>query len=74
LGIRRAGVSEIALTLQEKGFISYKRGHITIMDEKGLEGFVCECYAIVKAEFEQMGGSPAATGKKTSSGRLTRKT
>ena len=64
LGIRRAGVSEIALTLQEKGFIRYKRGLITITDGKGLEGFVCECYEIVKAEFEQMGGSAAATGKK----------
>ena len=64
LGIRRAGVSEIALTLQEKGLIRYKRGHITITDGKRLEGFVCECYEIVKAEFDQMGGSLAATGKK----------
>jgi CRP-like cAMP-binding protein len=57
LGIRRAGVSEIALTLQEKGFIRYQRGHLTITDGKGLEGFVCECYGIVKAEFERMGSS-----------------
>jgi CRP-like cAMP-binding protein len=56
LGMRRAGVSEIALTLQTKGFIRYKRGHITITDEKGLEGFVCECYRIVKAEFDQLNG------------------
>jgi CRP-like cAMP-binding protein len=57
LGIRRAGVSEIALTLQEKGFIRYKRGHIIITDGRGLEGFVCECYGIVKAEFERMGSA-----------------
>lgn len=56
LGIRRAGVSEIALTLQEKGFIHSKRGLITIQDKVGLEGFVCECYAIVKAEFNQTDG------------------
>jgi len=59
LGIRRAGVSEIALTLQEQGFIRYKRGLINITDSKGLEGFVCECYGIVKAEFDQTNG-PAA--------------
>jgi CRP-like cAMP-binding protein len=57
LGIRRAGISEIALTLQEKGFIRYKRGLITITDKKGLEGFVCECYGIVKLEFDQMNGN-----------------
>lgn len=56
LGMRRAGVSEIALTLQGKGLIRYKRGHITITDNKGLEKFVCECYGIVKAEFDQMNG------------------
>jgi len=58
LGIRRAGVSEIALTLQKKGFIRSKRGLINILDKAGLEGFVCECYAIVKAEFKQTDGRP----------------
>jgi hypothetical protein len=63
IGIRRAGVSETALTLQEKGFIRYKRGHITIADEKALEGFVCECYEIVKAEFEEIGSLNAEASK-----------
>lgn len=54
LGIRRAGVTETALALQAEGFISYTRGHITITDRQGLEGFACECYGIVKEEFDRL--------------------
>jgi CRP-like cAMP-binding protein len=51
LGVRRAGVTEAALVLQAEGYISYRRGHIQLLDKEGLEYFACDCYAIVKAEF-----------------------
>ncbi|HYG09532.1 MAG TPA: Crp/Fnr family transcriptional regulator [Pyrinomonadaceae bacterium] len=52
LGVRRAGVTEAALVLQAEGYISYRRGHIQLLDKEGLENFACDCYAIVKAEFD----------------------
>jgi CRP-like cAMP-binding protein len=52
LGVRRAGVSEVAEKLQEMGFISYERGHVTILNRKGLEDFACECYPAVKEKFD----------------------
>jgi CRP-like cAMP-binding protein len=52
LGVRRPGVSEIANRLQEMGLIRYQRGRIVILDRKGLEALVCECYSVVKAKFE----------------------
>lgn len=54
LGIRRSGVSEAAVILQAKGLISYSRGNITIINRAGLEKFTCECYAIVKAEYDRL--------------------
>jgi CRP-like cAMP-binding protein len=54
LGVRREGVTEAAGKLQSYGFISYRRGHITVVDRAGLEGNVCECYAVVKKEFSRL--------------------
>lgn len=54
LGVRREGVTEAAGRLQGYGFISYRRGHITVLDRKGLEQDVCECYAVVKKEFARL--------------------
>jgi len=54
LGVRREGVTEAAGRLQGYGYISYRRGHITVLDRKGLESDVCECYEVVKKEFARL--------------------
>jgi CRP-like cAMP-binding protein len=54
LGVRREGVTEAALRLQEAGLISYARGHIKVLDRPGLEKRTCECYAVVKREYERL--------------------
>lgn len=54
LGVRREGVTEAAGNLQRAGLISYSRGHIEVLDRPGLEKMACECYAVVKAEYQRM--------------------
>lgn len=54
LGVRREGVTEAAGRLQGYGYISYRRGHIKVLDRKGLEQDVCECYGVVKKEFARL--------------------
>lgn len=54
LGVRREGVTEAAGNLQRAGLIKYSRGHITVLDRDGLEARVCECYSVVKREFERL--------------------
>jgi CRP-like cAMP-binding protein len=54
LGVRREGITETAGNLQRAGLISYRRGHITVLDRSGLESRVCECYAVVKNEFARL--------------------
>jgi CRP-like cAMP-binding protein len=54
LGVRREGVTEAAGNLQKSGLIKYSRGHITVLDRAGLEERVCECYAVVRREFERL--------------------
>jgi CRP-like cAMP-binding protein len=54
LGVRREGVTESALKLQTLGFIRYSRGRITVLDRPGLELRTCECYAVVKKEYERL--------------------
>jgi CRP-like cAMP-binding protein len=54
LGVRREGVTEAAGKLQRAGLIHYSRGHITVIDRPGLESRVCECYQVVKAEFDRL--------------------
>jgi len=51
LGVRREGITEAAGNLQRAGCISYRRGHIAVLDRAGLESRTCECYAVSKKEF-----------------------
>jgi CRP-like cAMP-binding protein len=54
LGVRREGVTEAAGELQRAGLIRYSRGRITVTDRPGLEARVCECYQVVKTEFDRL--------------------
>ena len=54
LGVRREGVTEGALKLQRAGLISYTRGRITILDRPGLEKRTCECYGVVRKEYDRL--------------------
>jgi CRP-like cAMP-binding protein len=64
LGVRREGVTEAAGNLQRAGLIRYNRGHIDVLDRPGLEQAVCECYSVVKVEFDRLlSDIPRATGQ-----------
>ena len=54
LGVRREGVTEAAAQLQTAGIIRYARGKITVLDRSGLERRTCECYAVVKKEYDRL--------------------
>jgi CRP-like cAMP-binding protein len=54
LGVRRAGVTEAALKLQDAGLIHYSYGRIEVLDRPGLEMRVCECYRVVRKECERL--------------------
>jgi CRP-like cAMP-binding protein len=54
LGVRREGVTEAAGKLQDAGLIRYHRGRITMLDRPGLEARACECYQVVKTEFDRL--------------------
>jgi len=54
LGVRREGVTEAAGKLQEAGLIKYSRGQITVLDRQRLEAQACECYQVVKTEFDRL--------------------
>jgi CRP-like cAMP-binding protein len=54
LGVRREGVTEAAGQLQDAGLIRYRRGHITVLDRGMLEARACECYAVVKKEYDRL--------------------
>ena len=54
LGVRREGVTEGAVKLQDAGLIRYTRGRITVLDRPGLEKRTCECYAVVKKEYDRL--------------------
>jgi CRP-like cAMP-binding protein len=61
LGVRREGVTEGALKLQKAGLITYTRGRIQVTDRPGLEQRTCECYAVVKKEYDRLLPAPTET-------------
>lgn len=61
LGVRREGVTDAAVKLQKAGLIRYARGHITVLDRPGLEKRTCECYAVVKKEYDRLLPATTAT-------------
>jgi CRP-like cAMP-binding protein len=61
LGVRRESVSECALSLQRSGLIRYTRGRIAVLDRRGLEKRTCECYAVVKKEYDRLLPAKIAT-------------
>jgi hypothetical protein len=54
LGVRREGVTAAAQKLQKLGLIRCTRGHVAVLDRRGLEQRVCECYAVVRKEYERL--------------------
>jgi CRP-like cAMP-binding protein len=54
LGVRREGVTEAAGKLKDLGALSYRRGHITVLNRSLLNTHVCECYAVVKTETDRL--------------------
>lgn len=54
LGVRRESVTEAAGKLQDAGYIRYRRGHIAVLERKGLEARACECYGVVKKELDRL--------------------
>jgi Mn-dependent DtxR family transcriptional regulator len=54
LGVQRPTVSLVAEALQEAGLIRYTYGHVTVRDRKGLEAMACECYSVIRAQFDRL--------------------
>ena len=54
LGVRREGVTKAMIELQNVGFIAYKRGRISVLNRDGIEGCACECYGVVKREYDRL--------------------
>lgn len=61
LGVRREGVTEAAGKLQAAGLIQYNRGHITVLNRAGLAQRACECYGVVRKEYDRLLPRPAGT-------------
>jgi DNA-binding FadR family transcriptional regulator len=57
LSVRRASVNEVERALQEAGLITYRRGQVTVVNRQGLEETSCECYRIIRAEYERLLGN-----------------
>jgi CRP-like cAMP-binding protein len=62
LGVRRASVAKVAGKLQAAGLIRYRRGQLRILDRQGLEAAACECYGVIRAEYERLLPSPVPPG------------
>jgi CRP-like cAMP-binding protein len=71
LGVRREGVTEAAGKLQAQGLIEYSRGKIAVVDRARLEGQVCECYAVVKREYDRLLPPPVVVPRASPSRRTS---
>lgn len=54
IGVRRASVNTVASMLQRAGYISYSRGRVRVLDRHGLESAACECYGVIRQEYERL--------------------
>ena len=63
LGVRRAGISESASDCRDEGLIDYNRGHIQILNRQGLEAKACECYEVIRDEYDHLYADLAKTTK-----------
>ena len=54
LGVRRPGISEASLLFKQEGHIDYQRGHIQMLNRDGLEAKACECYRVIRDEYERL--------------------
>jgi Mn-dependent DtxR family transcriptional regulator len=63
LGVRRESVTEAVGSLQESGLIDYSRGHLAVRDRAKLQARVCECYGVIKREYERFLASIQIIGK-----------
>ena len=59
LGVRRASISDVLQPFQQNGLIRSRRGVVSVLDRKGLENETCECYRVIRMEFEKLNGAPA---------------
>jgi CRP-like cAMP-binding protein len=73
LGVRRTSVTTVANRLRRKKLIDYKRGEVTVLDRAGLESCSCECYAVMKAEFDRLLGAPLGPTERQHEARPTRR-
>jgi Mn-dependent DtxR family transcriptional regulator len=62
LGVRRAGVTQAAQKLQERDLIRYHRGHVQILDQQGLEAVSCECFRVLREEYDRLLGGKDRDG------------
>lgn len=62
LGVRRAGITQAAQKLQQKGLIRYQRGHVHILDQQGLEASSCECFKVLREEYDRLLGGKNRDG------------
>jgi Mn-dependent DtxR family transcriptional regulator len=72
LGVRRAGVTEVMGRLKEQGLIDYSRAQIHVINARGLEAASCECYTVLKEEYDRLLGEMSGTARPSAESSLIR--